>query len=154
MQSFSGLEETEEDDGPTQARSHSRYGGRWDPCSACELAAGALLGGGQFLRLWQNHSSAVPKINTTPAGMPMTTGQGRELEAGVMTFVMGGFESERREREIKNINNTFKIENCGYVSFAEAQRGRIRLEESADYLRGGGVEVRFSVQTLNVRTTV
>lgn len=26
---------------------------------------------------WQNQSRTVPRINTTPAGMPMMTGQGR-----------------------------------------------------------------------------
>lgn len=99
MQSFSGLEEMEE--GAAQALSHSRYAGRWELCSTCEAAAGALLGGGQFFLLWQNHSNTVPKINTIPAGMPITTGQGRELEAGESTFVMGGFVSAREEGQNK-----------------------------------------------------
>lgn len=95
-QSFSGPEERE--DGARQPLSRSRYSGRWELCSTCVAAAGAL-GGGQCFLLWQNHSSTVPKMNTIPAGMPMMTGQGRELEAGENTGVIGGFVSAKEERQ-------------------------------------------------------
>jgi len=90
VQSLSGLEEL--DDGTAQPRSRSRYGSRWELCSTC--AAGALGGGQRFL-LWQNHSSTVPKMNTIPAGMPMMSGQGRELEAAGNMAVTGGFVSAK-----------------------------------------------------------
>lgn len=89
-QSFSGLEEL--DDGATQPLSRSRHGSRWDAD-----AAGAL-GGGQCFRLWQNHSSTVPKMNTIPAGMPMMTGQGSEPEAGENMGAMGGLVSAEETR--------------------------------------------------------
>ena len=95
MQSFSGLEELE--DGTMQPLSRSRYGSRWELCSTCAAVAGALGGGGHCFLLWQNHSSTVPKMNTIPAGMPMMTGQGRELEAGENMAVMGGFVSAKEE---------------------------------------------------------
>lgn len=102
MQSFSGLEDSE--DGATQLRSRSRYDGRWELCSTCVAAAGAL-GGGQCFLLWQNHSRTVPKTNTIPAGMPMMTGQGSELEAGEKTGGSGGLVSaeEEGQNEIKTL---------------------------------------------------
>lgn len=102
MQSLSGLEEL--DDGAMQALSRSRYGSRWELCSTC--AAGAL-GGGQCFLLWQNQSSTVPKMNTIPAGMPMMTGQGRELEAGENMGVMGGFVSKKEERHKRELKTTY-----------------------------------------------
>ncbi|TNN84196.1 hypothetical protein EYF80_005523 [Liparis tanakae] len=99
MQSLS-----EPEDKATQPRSRSRYGGRWALCSTCAAAAGAPGGGGQCFLLWQNHSSTVPKMNTIPAGMPMMTGQGRELEVGENMGMMGGFVSgEAEERKIKTV---------------------------------------------------
>lgn len=96
MQSFSGLEEL--DDGAMQPLSRSRYGSRWELCRTCADTAGEL-GGGQCFLLWQNHSSTVPKMNTIPAGMPMITGQGRELEAGENMGAMGGFVSAEEEKD-------------------------------------------------------
>lgn len=101
MQSFSGPE----DDGATQPLSRSRYGSRWELCSTCEAAAGAL-GGGQCFLLWQNHSSTVPKMNTIPAGIPIMTGQGRELEAGENMGVMGGFVSAKEAEGSKQVHNS------------------------------------------------
>lgn len=113
MQSFSGLEELE--DGATQPRSRSRYGSRWELCSTCAAAAGEL-GGGQCFLLWQNHSSTVPKMNTIPAGMPMMTGQGRELEAGGSMGVMGGCVSAKDKGQNK-IKTDFQIFNVGKSLF-------------------------------------
>lgn len=110
MQSFSGLEERE--DGATHPLSRSRYGGRWELCSTCVAAAGAL-GGGQCFLLWQNHSSTVPKMNTIPAGMPMMTGQGRELEAGENIGVMGGFVSAKEgQNKIKTSIKLLNVAKC------------------------------------------
>lgn len=80
-----------------QPLSRSRYGSRWELCSTCAAACAGALGGGQCFLLWQNHSSTVPKMNTIPAGMPMMTGQGRELEVGENMAVMGGFESAKED---------------------------------------------------------
>jgi len=105
MQSLS-----EPEDKATQPRSRSRYGGRWELCSTCAAAAGAPGGGGQCFLLWQNHSSTVPKMNTIPAGMPMMTGQGRELEVGENMGMMGGFVSgKEEEREIKTGLQLFSV---------------------------------------------
>lgn len=41
----------------------------------------------------------MPKMNTTPAGMPMMTGQGSELEAGAKMGVMGGLVSGKKGRK-------------------------------------------------------
>lgn len=48
----------------------------------------------------------MPKMNTIPAGMPMITGQGRELEAGENMGAMGGFVSAKdKKKSVVELNN-------------------------------------------------
>lgn len=111
MQSLSGLDELEDAAAAATPLSRSRYGSRWELCSTWAAAAPGAPGGGQCFLLWQNHNSTVPKMNTIPAGMPMMTGQGRALEVGENTGVMGGFVSgkeEVRRRKIKKIKTGFE----------------------------------------------
>lgn len=57
-------------------------------------------------------------MNTIPAGMPMMTGQGSELEAGVKMGVMGGFVSANEDGAKKEkAQNKFPTLKCYHVLF-------------------------------------
>lgn len=58
-------------------------------------------------------------MNTIPAGMPMMTGQGRELEAGENMVAMGGFVSAKGEKnqELGNLKHSHvRLDFCSVVT--------------------------------------
>lgn len=93
-----------EDKSLSPLRSRDVPGGRYPGRGSVDAGAHG------FFLAWQSHSSTVPRIKTAPAGIPITTGQGRlAVEDEGATRGPGGLGSAREIKDRSREGNVITL---------------------------------------------